>query len=50
MGHAYCVVGEIVAADICSESSQGDAADNSLLRFAGAVAPLVVVVEATATN
>jgi hypothetical protein len=47
LGHTNRIVGEIVTADVCSESGQSDAADDRFLRLTGAVAPLVVVVEST---
>jgi hypothetical protein len=46
--HAYCVVGEVVASDICSEPGKCDAADDCFLRFSGAVAPSIVMVKTTA--
>jgi hypothetical protein len=45
--HAYCVVGEVVASDVRPESGESDAADDGFVGFASAMAPLIIVVEAT---
>lgn len=47
--HAYSVgIRSGITADVGTEAGKGDAADDSFLWFAGAVAPLIVVVETAA--
>lgn len=47
--HAHGVVARIVAADVAAQPGERETADDGLVRLAGTVAPLVVVIEATET-
>ena len=46
--HADGVAGEVVAADVCSQTCKCNTADDRLVWLVGAVAPSVVVVKAAA--
>lgn len=47
MRHADGVVAHFVASNVAAQPSEGQTADDGLVRLASSVAPLVVVVEAT---